>query len=67
LRVDGLVVGTETFSAGVDEAGRGYVAGATLPQADNSKAWSACAWGKYAKIRQRILIGNLLGSNGVWR
>jgi glycogen debranching enzyme len=30
LRVDGLVAGTETFTAGVDESGRGYLAGTTL-------------------------------------
>jgi glycogen debranching enzyme len=30
LRVDGLVAGDETFSAGVDEAGRGYLAGCSL-------------------------------------
>jgi hypothetical protein len=30
LRVDGLVAGSETFSAGVDESGRGYVTGTTL-------------------------------------
>jgi hypothetical protein len=27
LRVDGLVAGEETFSAGIDESGRGYLAG----------------------------------------
>jgi len=30
LQVDGLVAGTETFTAGVDESGNGYLAGATL-------------------------------------
>jgi hypothetical protein len=30
LRVDGLVAGDETFSAGVDEAGRGYLVGCGL-------------------------------------
>ena len=30
LRVDGLVAGDETFSAGVDETGHGYLAGCSL-------------------------------------
>ena len=30
LRVDGLVAGEETFSAGIDESGRGYLAGCSL-------------------------------------
>jgi len=30
LQVDGLVAGTETFTAGVDESGNGHLAGATL-------------------------------------
>jgi glycogen debranching enzyme len=30
LRVDGLVAGSETFSAGVDESGKGYATGCTL-------------------------------------
>jgi hypothetical protein len=30
LRVDGLVAGGETFSAGIDEAGHGYLAGCSL-------------------------------------
>ncbi|HXT91349.1 MAG TPA: glycogen debranching N-terminal domain-containing protein [Trebonia sp.] len=30
LQVDGLVAGTETFTAGVDESGNGYLAGTTL-------------------------------------
>jgi hypothetical protein len=30
LRVDGLVAGDETFSAGVDDAGRGYLVGCSL-------------------------------------
>ena len=30
LRVDGLVAGEETFSAGVDETGRGYLVGCSL-------------------------------------
>jgi glycogen debranching enzyme len=30
LRVDGLVAGLETFSAGIDESGRGYLAGCSL-------------------------------------
>ena len=32
LRVDGLVAGDETFTAGVDETGRGYVSGCNLRQ-----------------------------------
>jgi glycogen debranching enzyme len=30
LRIDGLVAGTETFSAGIDETGRGYLLGCGL-------------------------------------
>ena len=32
LHIDGLVAGDETFSAGVDEAGRGYLSGCRLRQ-----------------------------------
>jgi N-terminal domain of (some) glycogen debranching enzymes/Amylo-alpha-1,6-glucosidase len=32
LHIDGLVAGEETFSAGVDEAGRGYLSGCRLRQ-----------------------------------